>query len=178
MSKIKQTPKLATAVRNLIVEADKNAQEVGLLMRWNNNDNLMWTIWSESMNHDGKETRYGGGAARNIGGHAEEILIKNWLGYRREARILPQIVDIILTQSPCLDRSQSFKINNTVWPPGCAQKLLKLINDEEVAVKEWRIAYLNVYQEGRVVDAQSHGAIGLLSTNDKVTIGIYRDMVA
>lgn len=159
MSEIDFTPRFLKAINRLI--KNNVPGEVGLLMRWNNNDNLIWTIWSESFSDEGGVASYNRKVVTRmeikkgdlvpcrpttLGGHAEEIMIRNWEGYQAEAEMTeePRTVDIFLTHSPCLDSSNIFSDGSETWPKGCAPKLSKLIDMKGSSI-EWRIAFWDYY---------------------------------
>ncbi|MDT9678669.1 hypothetical protein F6R97_29695 [Pseudomonas sp. JV414] len=159
MSEIDFSPKFVKAVNRMI--SHNSPGEVGLLMRWDNDDSMLWTIWSERFS-DGPgiagynrrqvqrlEIKKGNLVACKptvLGGHAEEIMIRSWDGYRKEVNKTddPRIVDIFLTHSPCLDSSNIFSDEFGTWPKGCAPKLSKFINGIGKNI-EWRIAFWDYY---------------------------------
>jgi len=152
------TPTLRRAMQNLLTYSNG---ETGLIMRWNNDDRTIETVWSEGYKNIENVTQVGSGRAPiqrlentydesksqpNFGGHAEEILIRTWDYYKKSLGIYPISVDIILTHSPCRDVSGVFRdAKGTVWPCGCSNKLYKLINEIETNVKVWNIAYFAYY---------------------------------
>jgi hypothetical protein len=156
--KVNITPKFRQAMQNLLTYSNG---ETGLIMRWNNDDSTIETVWSEGYKTIENIGQVGSGRASinrlentydtsksqpDIGGHAEEILIRTWDYYKKTLGIYPTSVDIILTHSPCRDVSGVFRdAKGTVWPCGCANKLYKLINEIETNVKIWNIGYFAYY---------------------------------
>ncbi|WP_224361402.1 hypothetical protein [Hyalangium versicolor] len=175
MTYINMSPQFMNAINRLIYEASKNPVEVGVLMRWNENDQFMWTLWSEAF-HPGIVTQYSAHTAtRQIGGHTEEILIRNWQGYVHEAGFTPRIVDIILTKLPCLTRSAPFTLGTHQLPSGCTFKLKEFIENIATAVLDWRIAYFRGPNPGPAMDIESGGAMAVLSGVPKLSIYHFMD---
>lgn len=173
------TNTLRKAMRNLLQH--NVAGEVGLIFRWNNDDTTIETVWSEGYaDAPGKlgfnrqpitrlNQHYAADALQQeLGGHAEEIMIRNWEMYKRYMNKHPQIVDIILTHSPCFDRSNMFRdAHGTHWPTGCANKLHKLVNEIDTRVNRWNIGYF-AYFGGPASRDNARLAVEKLQSHPKV----------
>ena len=161
MSNINLNGELREQVIRLAQRVAGDPRLVTMVMRWNEDNNLIWTIDSLP---NGQIEVPGGGAA-----HSEEVMIQRWTEFLVQAGgAQPRIVEIALSKSPCLDRSPERQYKGTWWPCGCSSKLEALINVVEPTVEEWRIAFCNYYQEGIRIDAQAFGAIGSLQGIPKV----------
>ncbi|PTL82648.1 hypothetical protein [Vitiosangium sp. GDMCC 1.1324] len=175
MTYINMTTGLLNATYRLLAESAKNPVEVGLLMRWNEDDRYLWTIWSEAY-HPGIVTSYSSaGMRRDVGGHAEEILIKNWRGYEQEAGFRPRIVDLILTKLPCFMTSNAVTLGTRQLPVGCAGKLKVLIEEIQPGVLDWRLAYFRELNPGPNSDIENGGSLSLLSTIQKLSVYSFLD---
>ncbi|WNG56330.1 hypothetical protein F0U59_17335 [Archangium gephyra] len=175
MPYINMSTNLMNATYRLLHESSKNHVEVGLIMRWDQNDQHIWTIWSEAY-HPGVFTSYTSrGMTREIGGHAEEILIKNWRGYEHEAGFRPRIVDLILTKLPCFTRSEPVTLNARQLPRGCARKLKIFIEEIQTGVLDWRIAYFRELNPGPMSDSENGGTLSILSGVPKLSIYRFMD---
>ncbi|MGY4494277.1 hypothetical protein [Pseudomonas sp. TE3610] len=164
----------------------KKPGEVGLLMRWDNNDSMFWTIWSESYSNAPVTPPYRrrpadrleklkNGQIRSctpcvLGGHAEEIMIRSWDGYREEVEKQddPFVVDLFLTDSPCLDASNAYADDFGLWPKGCAPKLAKFIKGCGDRI-QWNISYLDYYGKFST-RPKAIAAVQILEKLDNVTI--------
>ena len=153
------TPRLRESMRKLLAEA---REEVGLILRFDNDDSSIQTIWSEGyVDLPGVDpsslkripvvrvdlTKHGYEDSKNnpeLGGHAEEIMIRRWDHMTREYGRTPKLVDLVLTHSPCFDVSGVMKINGSQWPAGCGPKLFRLVT-ERPEVAQWNIAYFRYY---------------------------------
>jgi hypothetical protein len=160
MSNIRLNGELRNQLVQLASRVAGDPSLVSMVMRWNENNSLVWTIDSLP---NGQTEVPGGGAA-----HSEEVMIQRWTQFLVEAGDDPRIVEIILSKSPCLDRSPERSYKGTWWPRGCSSKLEALINVVEPSVQEWRIGFFNYYQEGIRIDAQAFGAVGSLAGIGKV----------
>lgn len=183
MSEVDFTPNFLKAINRLLKHTSPG--EVGLLMRWNNDGNLIWTIWSERFS-DGpglagynrrvvtrleiKKGQLVPCQPTTLGGNAEEIMIRSWEGFQAEANMdeEPRIVDIFLTHSPCMDSSNVFSDGDEIWPRGCAPKLSKLI-DMKGSNIEWRIAFWNYYGSFSS-RAKALAAVRILENRNNTTI--------
>jgi hypothetical protein len=167
MAKIQLDGALRDAVLNQVLYSIQDPNWVGVVSRWDEDNNL---VWSDNSLANGQQVVPGGGAA-----HAEEVMIRKWTERLQQARIAsPTIVEIFVTRSPCVDRSQARQFMGTFWPVGCMNKLRALINIES-DVQDWRIAFLNYYQEGFVVDAKVYGSLALLNKMERVDIYWWRE---
>jgi hypothetical protein len=148
-----------THIVQMLTALHQDPNRVALVMRWNLDDNLVW-IFNSLPN--GQTVVQGGGA-----GHAEEVMIARWGQCRAQnGNNPPNSVEILLTKSPCLDRSPK-------PPVGCAQKLGTLIRT--AGTESWTICYFNAYQEDTHIPAQSGGATALLGTITGVDIYRFKD---
>ncbi|HVJ52464.1 MAG TPA: hypothetical protein VM689_08390 [Aliidongia sp.] len=164
---MKVTDKLRQSMRNLLQEA---RDEVGLVMRFDEDDTTIQTIWSEGyvdvpgvdqsslkrieaeridLKKSGFQTS---DSQPELGGHAEEIMIRRWAFYEKEYGRQPKLVDIVLTHSPCWDVSGILKIDNSQWPAGCGPKLYRLVTERNY-VSKWQIAYFKYYGTAKSADA-------------------------
>lgn len=161
--------------------------EVGLIFRWDNDDSKIETVWSEGYVFSSKldvgvtprenivklkKTEQSYVAKEHqprLGGHAEEIMISQW-AYFVSRYGDPKVIDIILTHSPCLDKSEIFLDSiGHMWPLGCTHKLYKLINQVASGVDEWNIGYMQYYG-GDASRGSAIQALSVLGAHPKVNI--------
>jgi hypothetical protein len=80
------------------------------------------------------------------GGHAEELMLRNWAEtYLPENdNQQPEHVEIVLSRSPCLDESSAF-VYNEYWPQGCAPKFITAMQLLGHGTT-WALAYFELAQ--------------------------------
>jgi hypothetical protein len=161
-----------TNVRRPDQKLDK--REVWCLLRFDGNDSTIETFWSESkVEHRinvPEEPGTGKNSIKNItstgrptkyvqteqlvdypGRHAEEVLCMNlrslFFHYIAEHGRRPALVEIFLSDSPCLDKSKAWG----GFPWGCTFKLLHLpwVYPD---VGQWRVYYDKVYNGNNPTD--------------------------
>ncbi|WP_257283993.1 hypothetical protein [Endozoicomonas sp. SESOKO1] len=158
--------KFKKSITNLNRYSSIAKKEIGLMVRFNNNDALADVFWSEQYTflHQGtvsfgfkreKVTRmvlkkgvYDKSTAQpDLGGHSEEIFIRSWQGLLKYNKCYPKVVDIVLSHSPCMNHSALLlDEGGHLWPAGCAPKLYKLISGQK-QVSQWNIIYLQKNSE-------------------------------
>jgi hypothetical protein len=168
MPKLQFDGAFRTQVLQLVQDTVLNDNWVGVVSRWDLNNNWVW--YDESL-ANGQTVVPGGGAA-----HAEEVMIKRWTERLHAAGIYsPTTVEIFLSRSPCVDRSHQRQFMGTVWPIGCINKFHALINIE-TDVQSWIISFLNYYQEGFAVDARVYAGVAVLNDLPRVQMYWWRDV--
>lgn len=167
MAKLQFTGAFGTQARQLVLDSILNDNWVGVVSRWDLNNN--W-VWYDNSLANGQTVVPGGGAA-----HAEEVMIKSWTERLRQTGLYsPTTVEIFLSRSPCVDRSQVRQFMGTVWPVGCINKIQALVQIES-DVQDWRISFLNYYQEGFAIDAKVYASVAVLNDIPRVDIYWWRD---
>jgi hypothetical protein len=179
--------KLKKSIAKLSKHSSKDDKQVGLIVRFNNNDALTEVFWSEqyvfldepplslgymrekAKNVVLKRTGYALSTCQpDLGGHCEEILIRSWKRLIKYNECYPKNVDIVLTLDPCMNQSTLFlDERGHLWPAGCSPKLYKLISEEKQTV-QWNIILLQV-NSNRFSDA----AIEKLKRHPKVRVFTY-----
>ncbi|QCO03881.1 hypothetical protein [Azospirillum argentinense] len=166
MTSIRLNGAFRDAVADITLAVAQDPNLVALVMRWNEDDTLLWTLNSLP---NGQNTVPGGGAA-----HAEEALIVNWAGYVAQNNgNEPDTVEILLTKSPCMDRSPARQMAGGAWAPGCSSKLRQLVLAKPA--NDWRICFLAYYQEDIRIDAQAYGAVAEFTGIAKADVYLWAD---
>ncbi|MBK3734980.1 hypothetical protein FBZ83_118118 [Azospirillum brasilense] len=166
MTSIRLNGAFRDAVADITLAVAQDPNLVALVMRWNEDDALLWTLRSLP---NGQNTVPGGGAA-----HAEEALIVNWAGYVAQNNGQePNIVEILLTKSPCLDRSPERQMLGEDWTRGCSSKLRQFILDKPA--NDWRICFLAYYQEDIRIEAQAYGAVAEFAGIPQADVYLWAD---
>ncbi len=196
MAEIELTQPILGKINLMINRSKSNHDQVGLVMRWNEDDRYLWTVWDEAYggnlgeappdrrpvtqlkpdsrkrkNDVGmtgvKGTLVGNEKQKGRGGHAEENLFRTWHGCRADAGAIdPNILEILITHVPCLNQSSPYTDEYGIWPSGCGPKLSKFIKNL-YTVRECRIAYINHYG-GASSKKDSEASVRLLNRVDNV----------
>jgi len=154
-------------VQDMVKELIKDPNQVRLVMRWNENDNLLWEYRSLAKD----QTRVPGGGSA----HAEEIMIVDWpIFIAANNNQQPLIIEIFLSMSPCIDRSPKRTILGTNFQAGCANKLASIIS--HIPDADWRICFFNYYQEGDRIEPQVYTAPAILNAaSGNVDAHLFKD---
>lgn len=155
-----------TEIITLVQKCAADSNLVSLVMRWDQNDAYIKSIDSLPI---GQTIVPGGGAA-----HAEEVMIANWPQYAHAFGVVPHTVEVFISKSPCMDRSPVRTINGVTFVKGCSNKLEAFISRLGTGVN-WRICFLNYYQEDVRVEAQSHSPAAVFSRLSNVDIYKFQD---
>lgn len=177
------SPLLRQAVADMGGQA--NPALVGLVVRFNEDDNTIRDLWSEGSNavkhrHNPHHTdraqvtrnvndanvglgpRLANKVSDVAGYHAEELLIVSWAALLRGAGLAEhqvRSVDLVLSKSPChgAGGSSKMRVNGIVgeFGIGCATKLGQFIGLRNTNI-EWRIAFLALAGS----DAPNYNPIG------------------
>lgn len=156
-----------------LMAAGATVQRVGLVLRFNNDDTTVRTMWSESPStvadvanppNGDRSPMYRPqsdllplGPRRSVppsndiaGFHAEELLISAWTAILRDAGILEgnlRNVDLVLSKSPCHGPSGSSPLSLTLggqlFPQGCAGKLAEFVKTKPRIIR-WRVFFLSL----------------------------------
>jgi hypothetical protein len=154
-----------TAITAIVQAAVLDTNLVALVMRWNRNDLLVWRFDSLPV---GQAIVPGGGAA-----HAEEVMLASWgICLAANGGNQPQTVEVFVTQSPCMDRSQARVIGGLPMPAGCCRKFETFIPTTNA---DWVFSFFKYYQDGVRADAQAYGAVAIIATLNRTDIYCYRD---
>jgi len=162
-----------------------NVALVGLVLRFNGDDDSIRTMWSEASNQKAHPDNPGAAdrglvwrlnkdedpvagerptspVADKAGYHAEELLIACWPVLLRGADLREEqvrAVDLILSKSPCYGAKGSSPLRvepqSERLPAGCASKLASFVRAKSTQI-EWRIAFLALAGS----DAPSYTPIG------------------
>ncbi|MBM3114981.1 hypothetical protein [Jeongeupia naejangsanensis] len=182
---------LVNSLRNIRSPAQRlNRQEVWCLLRFDQLDSTIETFWSESkvtsfinVPKNRSKMEMGALSAQGVpagykatknkveglpGRHAEQVLCNNFARLLADYKKTPQIVEIFLSDSPCLNASNA----ENGFPQGCAHKFLQLANSY-TTIPSWRIYYEQVYAGNNDREVpNSQQSINLLSGHARIVIGM------
>jgi hypothetical protein len=143
---------------------------IGMVVSFDQIDNLTWTFWSSGPNTrvvpEGLTaaafTRYSRTftpvvtdtqvAADSLGFHAEELFILCWDSLLRVARerqgnpaYIPGVVWLVLSKSSCTGQvaSSPLRIGDVLYPHSCCMKFRDFIGGQ-VLIPKWKIRYYNL----------------------------------
>ncbi|MBO9484592.1 MULTISPECIES: hypothetical protein [Gammaproteobacteria] len=176
--------KFKKSITKLKHYSSKAKKEIGLIVRFNNNDIFADVFWSEQYNYIHqptvslgykrekatkvvlKKSGYEKSTAQpDLGGHCEEIFIRSWDRIIKYNDCNPKVVDVVISHSPCMNHSALFLDNSGhLWPAGCSPKLYKLISEQK-QVNQWNIIYVQ-----KNSDHCADAAIAKLNRHPRVRI--------